>query len=272
MRQDRPVTAAPFAEQPQSEGAATPLPARVGKGGLPRILTAAIERLEAYLDDPASSLPTLNTANGNDRQQRLERRRACVQLLRAQIQYMDLASMRVGVPQTGGKFLCLTLKFLARKAGLGLRRAERAMADLLRAGLVRSSQRCAKDEAGNYRGLAAIRQLPVALFGALGLGRWLRHERSKAVMRRHREAAAAQKVARGKREEAMGRLFLNGLGHRIQQGARVARRRLPANTGQLTGADLELEIGRRVGMLKMQHPGWDRDTCYAQARRELGIA
>src|SRR5260370_16347948 len=89
-----------------------PFPPRSGAGGIPRILTALIERLNDYLDDPAAWLPSLNLANGKARQQRRDRRIACVQLLRAHIKYLDLASLRVGVPQRGGGFLNLTLRFL----------------------------------------------------------------------------------------------------------------------------------------------------------------
>ncbi|WP_429440773.1 hypothetical protein [Paraburkholderia sp. GAS33] len=40
-----------------------------------------IDRLAVFCEgDPESSLPTLNAANGVDRQQRLERRIACAQL------------------------------------------------------------------------------------------------------------------------------------------------------------------------------------------------
>ncbi|WP_236074782.1 hypothetical protein [Paraburkholderia nemoris] len=249
-------------------GAGTlPFPPKSGAGGIPKILTTLIERLDEYLADPASCLPTLNTANGADRQQRLDRRIACVQLLRAQIKYMDLPSMRVGIPQANGGFLCLTLKFLAKQAGLGLRRAERAMRDLQSAGLVRTWQRCEQDEAGNYRGLAAIRQLPAALFGAFGLGKWLRHERSKAVLRRYRAAAAAAKTERRQRDEAQGSLFLHSLKHRLQQSGRRVNA-IPPTSGTVN-PELEDQVRRRIGALKLQHPDWDRDACYDQAYREL---
>ncbi|TAM00375.1 MAG: hypothetical protein EPN70_22735 [Paraburkholderia sp.] len=54
-------------------------------GNRPRILVEMQKRLGAYLDDPSRHLPTLNAANGSVRQQRVERRTACVQLLRAML-------------------------------------------------------------------------------------------------------------------------------------------------------------------------------------------
>jgi len=85
------------------------------------------DRLDAYLNAPDQHLPTLNAANGSDRQQRLERRVACVQLLRAMLKYLDLASLRVGIPLRDGGFMSVTMPFLAKHACLPVRRAERAM-------------------------------------------------------------------------------------------------------------------------------------------------
>ena len=58
---------------------------------------ALIGKLDAYLDDPADCLPSLNVANGKPRQQRRDRMFACVQLLRAHVKYLDLPSLRVGI-------------------------------------------------------------------------------------------------------------------------------------------------------------------------------
>uniref|UniRef100_UPI0038BBB196 hypothetical protein n=1 Tax=Paraburkholderia sediminicola TaxID=458836 RepID=UPI0038BBB196 len=61
-----------------------------------------MHRLGRYLDAPDEWLPSLNRANGSPRQQRTERSVARVQLLRASLKYLDLLSMRVGIPPTGG--------------------------------------------------------------------------------------------------------------------------------------------------------------------------
>ena len=190
-----PLDTEPAPSRASSSGA-TGEPSPRSRSRRPRILMEMQQRLDAYLEDPSEHLPTLNAANGSDRQQRLERRIACVQLLRAMLKYLDLASLRVGIPQRDGGFLNLTLPFLAKHACLPVRRAERAMRDLLRAGLVTAQQRAERTEDGGFRGLASLRQLPAALFGAFKLSKWLRHERSKAVMRRYRAAAQAAKAVR----------------------------------------------------------------------------
>ncbi|WP_244115017.1 hypothetical protein [Burkholderia cepacia] len=241
----------------------------------PHILTRLAELLDQYVADPARILPTLNAANGSQRQQRHERRVACVQLLRAMVRYLDLVSLRVGIPQRGGAFLNFTMPFLARQAGLPLRRAERAMRDLLQAGLVKAQRRCEATEAGGFRGLAALRQLPRELFAAFGLGKWLGHERRRAVLRRYQEASRQAKAERERawddRAAAQISLALTGIANGLKarrpsgQPSRAGR----TTTGTRSGSS-EL-IARRVGVLKEQHPDWDRDRCYAEAYRELAI-
>lgn len=236
----------------------------------PRILLEMQNRLDAYLDDPNRHLPTLNVANGSDRQQRLERRIACIELLRAMLKYLDLVSLRVGIPQRAGGFLNITLPFLAKHAGLPVRRAERAMRDLLRAGLVTAQQRTERTEDGGYRGLASLRQLPTALFGAFGLSKWLRHERSKAVMRRYRAAAQVAKAEReqllGSRAQAQATLALGSIVQRLHS------RRPPHTSAPAEGSAMDAgraeAISRRVGILKALHPDWDRKRCYDVAYSE----
>lgn len=248
--------------------ASAPSDAGARGGGRPRILLEMQQRLDAYLDDPSRHLPTLNAANGSARQQRLERRIACVQLLRALLKYLDLASLRVGIPQRHGSFLNLTLPFLAKHACLPARRAERAMRDLLRAGLVTAQQRAERTDDGGFRGLASLRQLPAALFGAFGLSKWLRHERSKAVLRRYRAAAqiakAEREQLRDSRAQAQATLALSGIVRRLR-----SRHPTPATAGTSPVATDRAEaIARRVGLLKALHPSWDRERCYDVACSE----
>lgn len=53
---------------------------------------------------------------------------------------------------------------------------------------------------------------------------------------------------------------MNGLKHRMQKDfSKTAR---PARD------DDHEDVRRRAGVLKMQHPDWDRNRCYQQAYRE----
>lgn len=152
----------------------------------PKILTKLQACVRVYFDDPRI-LPSLNAANDSSRQQRSERREACLDLLGALIHYLDLVTLRVGIPQADDTLRGLSLEFLAEKAGLGLRRAERACHDLCRAGLVTVYPIAHRQDDGHYRGLPAIRRLSPALFKVFGLGHWLPREQEKAFRRRRRQ-------------------------------------------------------------------------------------
>ena len=154
----------------------------------PRILVQLQEAIEAYFSDP-TCLPTLNAANGSARNQRSERRESSLAFLGTLIHYLDLATLRIGLPQEEGGFIGLSMEFLAERAGLGLRRAERACHDLVAAGILTIHPRVEATADGDYRGLPAVREITTALFKIFGLEKWLQHEREKAAKRqkRHRQ-------------------------------------------------------------------------------------
>ena len=83
----------------------------------------------------------------------------------------------------GGQFRAYTDQELARMTGLGIRRLERAMQDLVEIGFIRIQKRCQKREDGPYRGVAAIRTISLRFFELMGLGKRLRKERKKASER-----------------------------------------------------------------------------------------
>jgi hypothetical protein len=157
----------------------------------PRILVKLTEEVKRYYHAPAETIPSLNFVNCSDRQQRSERREACVDLLACLLHYTDLVTLRVGVPQADGSFQGLTMEFLAETSGLGLRRAERAIHDLAAAGIVLIHPIAQRLENCTYKGLAAIRAISRSLFDAFGLGQWLRHEREKAAARRRKKERRA---------------------------------------------------------------------------------
>ena len=151
----------------------------------PRILVRLQAAIEAYFNDP-TTLPTLNSANGSPRQQRSERRESSLAFLGTLIHYVDLATLRIGLPKEDGTFLGLSMEFLAERAGLGLRRAERACRDLVNAGILTVHARVEATADGSYRGLPAVREITTALFKVFGLNKWLPHEREKAAKRQKR--------------------------------------------------------------------------------------
>lgn len=150
----------------------------------PGILRRIIQSIRDYYAKPSDILPGLNSANESERQQRSERREACVAILGCILHYTDLVTLRVGIPQPDGSMAGLTMPFLAEKSGLGERRAERAIHDLKAAGIITVHPICQQLEDATYKGFAAIRTVCKYLFAALGLDAWLEHERRKAQERK----------------------------------------------------------------------------------------
>ena len=218
----------------------------------PRILTKLEEAVRAYFANPAV-LPSLNAANGSARQQRSERREACLALLGALVHYLDLVTLRVGIPQADGSFKGLSLEFLAEKAGLGLRRAERACRDLRKAGLVEVYPIAQKTEDDRYKGLPAIRRLPVALFKVFGLNQWLQHERDKAAHRRRRrrrkQEAAAEAADQGRRE-----LNLDAARRQAEAAAATAPEPATAATETAQRATARAALSALLGQLRGRPP------------------
>ncbi|NCC27085.1 MAG: replication protein RepA [Gammaproteobacteria bacterium] len=136
------------------------------------------------------------------RQMRSERREACCALLGAIAHYCDLPSLCLSVPQPDGTLLPIRMDTLADRAGLNLRRAERAMRDLVCGGLLTIYPRCELKQDGSYIGRAAIRVVPAMLFGLFGLEARLEHERQRIIQKRaqdrdgtpNRTAAARLKI------------------------------------------------------------------------------
>jgi hypothetical protein len=148
----------------------------------PSVLRTSIAKLCGYFSNP-KLFPLLNAANGSDRQQRSERREACVLLMSCILHYMDMVTYRVAIPGENGG-MGLTMPYLANLTGLGERRAERAIHDLKKAGIITVHPICKKLENATYKGLAAIRAVSKHFFAALGLLDWLKHEQRKATERK----------------------------------------------------------------------------------------
>ncbi len=169
----------------------------------PKIITKIINEIRQYYST-ASIIPSLNLANGSDRQQRSERREACVVVLGCLLHYLDLATLRVGIPQNDGSFKGISMPFIAEKCGLTLKRTERAVADLVKSGLITVHSICEKISDTVYKGYAAIRTVSKKLFTLFGLGGRLKYERDKASDRLKKKS---------RKEELKGKakisLFLN---------------------------------------------------------------
>ncbi len=152
----------------------------------PKILSKLISEIQQYYCAPASTIPSLNLANRSERQQRSERREACIAVLGCLIHYLDLATLRVGIPQPDKKFSGISMPFIAEKANISLKRTERAVKDLVLSGLITVHPLCDKLSDTVYKGYSAIRTVSRKLFTLFGLGGRLKYEREKASARQRK--------------------------------------------------------------------------------------
>ncbi len=150
-----------------------------GQGGLPLVLHKAVNRLQGFYWRPAL-LPSLNLANGSTRQQRSERREACVQTLSTILYHLNLTTLCVGIP-TLERFVHLPLSTLGKQTTLGERRLCRALRDLKQAGIVTIAQPRCKTPGGHWIGQVAIKVVSRAFFRALGLETMLYMARKHAA-------------------------------------------------------------------------------------------
>jgi len=227
------------------------------------VLTLCAERLQDYYHRPRQVIPSLDLANGSARQQRSERREACVLLLTALLKYTDLASLRVGIPTPEG-FLNLTVGFLAAQTGLTLKRVERALADLKASGLVTLSQPRKRRPDGSWQGLAAVKAISRHLFALFGLGKVLKRERVKASQRLKLKARqwalkAEQATHAGLAQLALALTALPG-----KLGGTPKRKHKPPD-------DWEHRRQRDITALELKQtfPHWTRQQLLDEAERRL---
>ena len=93
----------------------------------PGVLRKLGDKIKDYYYSPRKILPTLDLANGSERQQRSERREGCLRILGCLTHYTELATLRVGIPQADGSFQGLTpsrrqSRFIAKAGRAGHRR------------------------------------------------------------------------------------------------------------------------------------------------------
>ena len=167
----------------------------------PPILTKWIGRVRQFYTDPSIKIPSLAhvlfgrkqaadpEGDHHPRKMRSERREACCSLLGAIAHYCDLPSLCLSVPQPDGSLLPVRMDTLAERAGLTLRRAERAMRDIVEAGLLAVYPRCELQDDGTYIGHAAIRVVTPSFFGLFGLEARLEHDRRRISQKRTKERA-----------------------------------------------------------------------------------
>lgn len=234
---------------------------------LPAVLATAIERCADHYWLRSQRLRRLRYGR-SPRRKRTERRCAHVAVLQFLIAHVDLASLQCLVATPAG-LKPMSVGRVAEHTGLSLRRAEHVLADLARAGYLRTKPQHEKvkraDGTFEIVNHVAIRWLTPRLFADLGLGVKLTIERKRAHARRM--AAMAGEAERRAGSETVAQMVDDAM-RRERLAAVRRRRRSPVQPGLATE---QLELMTRAATIRQQHPSWDRDACYAEARRQLGV-
>jgi len=160
----------------------------------PSVLENAIERLQDVYRRPKKFFRKLATFHPSDRQKRSERREAIASVSQVLLHYLELSTLRVGF-YAGTKFIQLDLEYIAKKAGLNFIRAKRAMADLVKAGYIKTSRQFDKKEDGTFQGKPSIREISVQFFIDLGIDiqklfftrEWKRKKQEKVLQKKAQE-------------------------------------------------------------------------------------
>ena len=260
--------------QPENPRIALSEPLQQGKGGLPGVLLEAMRRCVDYYTSPWK-IPSLNLANGSSRQQRSERREACLSTLWAILKFTDLVTLKVGVPTPEGGFVNLTVKYLARQTGFQQRRVERALADIQLAGLVSVHPRCEKRPDGSYKGHAAIKAVSKLFFAIFGLQFRLGFERKRAAKRlkeKQREHAKASGTrTSAARRNLTARAALDRAGSTIQQlgMGHTQKRRQDDEHSRALDEEQRRQVQELMYQFKLAHSDWTADQCREAAETAI---
>ena len=213
----------------------------------PLIIRRAQERIADFYWSP-DKLPSLNAANQSARNLRSERRESCLLILSSILKFTDVESLRVGIPTADG-FAGLPITTLANHAGVTLRRAERAVANLKTAGLLKVSPVVEKQDDGSYIGVAAVKAVSKHLWGCFGLLDMLKHEREKAAKRARKVVRkTGNLVSRAKSRAALALDAIRVSLPRTRRDDPEQRRRLMMRELELRASD----PGRSVADIQRQ--------------------
>jgi hypothetical protein len=223
----------------------------------PLTITRLVERLQDFYWKPIKTIPLLKKITSTRRQQRSERREAIYLILAIILEFTDLATLLCGTPDGNGGIDPFPVADLAEKAGITLRRAERAMADLRRVGLLTVAERAEEKPDGKRRAIVAIKAVSWRLWDLFGMADMLRHERPKASARtrklRIKASSARDKAKAGHAMDIMRRTIAG-----IPRRGKAERSPEEARAYNLLLAELA-----------QRHPDWSSDQIRFEANQRL---
>ncbi len=132
-------------------------------------LQIASENAQRYAFSPEGVLDLIDFSRESDRQVRSERREAVSLVLGVLINHADMARLRVVRYLNGTSWRDMKITEIAKVANITVKRCERALKDLKRAGYLTLEKRFTFKK-GAIRALVSIKRLNAVLFHHLGVG------------------------------------------------------------------------------------------------------
>ena len=147
----------------------------------PMILEKAKAAAQRFYESPNKIMCGLKVIRYSNRQIRSESREAIASVIQVLMHYIDLASLRFVMPTSDGSLFCPTMKFIAKSAGIGVKRLSRVIAELKKVGYLTVCERY-KKTGDDYVGLSAVKCVRPQLFYALGISHMdLERQRKRAA-------------------------------------------------------------------------------------------
>ncbi len=230
---------------------------------LPILLTHAVERCADHYWLRSPRLMRLRRVRSN-RRKRTERRCAHVLVLQFLLAHVDLVTLQCVVGGSQG-LRPPSVDEIAARTGLSLGRVEGVISELAHVGYLRTKRRHAvveqSDGSTTIVNQVAVRWLTPTLFEDLGLLARLTVERRRAMKRRRAAQVHATAPAARAGQGSVGRSRPGPLG--FGPGRRRQAQPIGASAAQIA-------VVRLASSMKAEHLDWDRERCYAEARRRLG--
>lgn len=221
----------------------------------PKIITWAIDSWRRFYGLPASYFKEIRMQRNSTRQQRTEAREALASISQVLLHYTELASLRVGIPHSSEGFRSLTIEFLANKVGIGLKRAQRAIKLLVRAGYLKMIERFdVKQDEGKERfiGLAAVKSLTPSFFKACGINlQALSAQRGLARKRLNKKRSAF--IANAQESQAAARNILDFIAPKGNSKTHIEAMKNLLKTAQKTEESLREKEHKRRDSLISRH-------------------
>ncbi len=128
------------------------------------VIVETMNRLEESYHSPKKKLITMQNRSTTGAQVKSPRRVAAISLLKVMLYYVDDATGRVGRRSQNGNFEDLSIGKLASYAELRIKRAKRAMKDIIRAGYLFVTRQWRQDENGDIYALPSIKEFTPKFF------------------------------------------------------------------------------------------------------------